>query len=235
MLFFPLSLKAPIGWARMRFIAFTPSGLFLLCIVKYVTHTLINTDTAHLCLYIIGWNNVAYHGAGALLNVTNRVLIRAATVMVITADCIFKRATSPSKTEVPYCENTAASGASRALVVFITHSGGLNRRRRRWRGRRRVGRIPTFLDRVRWLNGNATQPGFRVHITVHSHVALFSPVWTPWVLDNPVVQAVFCAVSDNSHAVVQIGATRSSEYSLEIKYTNIIYVLRTYINWEKIE
>nr|GMD88979.1 hypothetical protein Iba_chr14cCG12350 [Ipomoea batatas] len=107
---------------------------------------------------------------------STQVLIRAATVMVITADCIFKRTTSPSKTEVSHCENTAASGASRALVVFVTHGGGLNRRRRRWRGRRRVGRVPTFLDRVRWLNGNATQPGFRVHITVHPHIALFSPV-----------------------------------------------------------
>lgn len=153
-----------------------------------------------------------YRQAGPCINVADGIVMRAAAVMVITAGGTLERAASPWKAIVCVLIDTAASVALRAGVIAITDSWGLYRRW--WRGAR-VGGILAFLDRVRGLHCYTTfAGGSACQIALHPDIPFLSPAWTPWVPHNPVINTIFCAISNSSNSMVQCCPAFSREYTL---------------------
>jgi len=58
--------------------------------------------------------NCNYHTASSSTNITDRILMRAAAVIVITAGCRLQGAASPSKTVITILIHTAACASRRA-------------------------------------------------------------------------------------------------------------------------
>lgn len=89
---------------------------------------------------------IRYQSASSGVKVTDRIVPRAAAVMVITAGCRLKWAASPSKAVITILVDAAASVSIWARVVIIADSRGLHRRRG-W-GRAGPRRILAFLGGV---------------------------------------------------------------------------------------
>lgn len=136
-----------------------------------------------------------------------------ATIVIITASSTFKWATAPREAIFSILIDTTTGCAYGARIVTVTNSWWANGR---WRRGARIWRILAFLDRVRCFHCN---PAFSCsgvgHVTLHLNIAFLSPAWSPWVPDKPVILAIFAAVSNCSHSMVQLGPTCSSEYTLD--------------------
>lgn len=197
----------------MRLSAFTPNGLFLLC-WKQELHGCKQKEFHILKKQVKKRSWVApYRQAGPCINVTDGEVMRAAAVMVITAGGRLERAASPCKAIVCILIDTAASVALRTVVVVITDSWGLYRRWRRGAG---VGGVLAFLDRVRGLHCNTTfAGGSAIQIALHPDIPCLSPASTPWVPHNPVINTIFCAISNSSNSMVQCCPASSGEYTLK--------------------
>jgi hypothetical protein len=61
------------------------------------------------------------------INVTDRILMRAATVVIITASSGFKRTASPLKARFSILINTATSGSFSTAIVTVTDRWWLHR------------------------------------------------------------------------------------------------------------
>jgi hypothetical protein len=70
--------------------------------------------TNSLKLSFKGIGDYTYHSAGSSFKVTDRILVRAAAVMVVTAGCRLQRAAPPSKAIVTVLIYAAACASSRA-------------------------------------------------------------------------------------------------------------------------
>lgn len=166
--------------------------------------------------------SISYHQAGPSTNITDGIVMWAAAIVVITAGGSLKRAASPCKARVTILKDTAASVALRARVIIVTHS-----RRLCWRWRRRsgVGRILAFLYGIWGLHGNSTLARESAsHITLHPNIASLSPATAPWILHNPVISSIFCAISNSSNTMVQRCPTSSRKYTLKICKDRKIYL-----------
>lgn len=141
-----------------------------------------------------------YNATEAFVDVANRVLVRAATIMVFTTCGSLERTTSPWETIVCILVDAATGSALLATIVIITNRWWLHRWRRWWS---RVWRILPFFDRIRCLHCNPTYTSFGIaQITLHSNISSLSPIRTPWVSHYPVINTIFCAVSNSSHTMV---------------------------------
>lgn len=119
----------------------------------------------------------SYHQAGPCIEVTDGIVMRAATVMVITAGGTVKWAASPCQTIVCIFINTAAGVALRTGEIAVTDGWWLYWRWWRWT---RVGGIFSFLDRVRGQHCNTTfATRCANQIAHHLDIACLSPVCTP--------------------------------------------------------
>lgn len=137
----------------------------------------------------------------------------AAAFMVLTACGGLKRAASPCEAIVGILIDAAASCALGTRVITIASGWWFYRRR----GRRPwVRGILAFLNGVRCFHCN---PALARHgigqVTLHSDITLFSPASAPRVLHDPIILAIFSAISYSGHSVVQCSTTSSSENTLE--------------------
>lgn len=133
--------------------------------------------------------------------------------MVVTAGGTLKRAATPWKAVISPLEKTAAGVALWTGEVIVTNCRRLNRRRRRGT---RVGRVLAFLDGIRGLHCDSTYAsGSAFKITLHPDIAFLTPTGTPWVSHNPVINTIFCAISNRGNAMVQCSPTDSSKYTLK--------------------
>lgn len=138
----------------------------------------------------------------------------AAAHMVIAADCGFIRAAAPAEAEVAILIQAATSASLWARVVVVTDTSGAGGIYRRWGRGTRIWGILAFLGGIRNLHCYATLAGWSVNIALHLDVAILSPAWPPGVPHKPVVLAIFCAVANSNHPMIQLGSTASSEYTL---------------------
>lgn len=99
------------------------------------------------------WGGKSYHLTSAWINITDRIIMWTAAVVVITAGSRLIRTTSPAKTVVAILINAAASSARGAAIVLIANGWWCYRTRRRWTG---IRRICPILKRVRGLHCNST-------------------------------------------------------------------------------
>jgi hypothetical protein len=68
--------------------------------------------------------------------------------------------------------------------------------------------IKLGMDRSRGHQVNATHSVFSILLTASQfNVSIITPFGSPRVFNNPILLAIFFAVSDGEHAVVQAGVT----------------------------
>lgn len=156
-------------------------------------------------------NEASYLQAGSSTDVTDRVVMGAAAVTVITAGGAFKWAASPFKAQVWELEDATASFSGGAGVIFIAYRW---RCHRTWRSWARIWWVWSLFDGVGSLHCNPTLTCWVSYVTFHPDVTLFTPARTPWVSHNPVINAPFRPISNHVNTMVQICSTLSSEYTL---------------------
>ncbi len=84
-----------------------------------------------------------------------------------------------------------------------------------WWGGTRIRRVRTCLYGIRRLNVDTTQTktaGF--NIPLHTQITPLTPIATPWVLHNPIVQSMLSTISNYQHSVIKVSAALSSKYTL---------------------
>ena len=156
----------------------------------------------------------SYSQAGSFVNIADRVVMRAAAVVVIAAGSSLERAASPCKAILSIIKDAATSAAIRAGKVIITHRWRFHWRWRRWTG---IGGVLAFLDRVRGFDCNSTFSSWAGNVSLHSDIAALPPALAPRVPHNPVVFTLFSSVTHSGNTMVQIYPTFSSKYALEGK------------------
>ena len=71
------------------------------------------------------------------------------------------------------------------------------------------------LKRIRSFHGDTTQPLADRDPTLHPHVALFAPLWSPWVLHYPVLHPILrCPIAYDGHSMIQLCSTAPCEDTL---------------------
>lgn len=69
---------------------------------------------------------LCYHKTGASVKVTDGIIVRAATIVIVTTGGTLERTASPGKAILSILIDTAACRALLAAVVIITNSGWLH-------------------------------------------------------------------------------------------------------------
>jgi hypothetical protein len=111
--------------------------------------------------------------------IADRVLFRAAVVMIIAARCRFQGAATPCEAHLAHRESAAAGVLRRASTPLVTDHF---RRRWRWRSGSRVWRVGRSLGGIRRLNVDTAQPKAIVtvlQVPLHAEVPLLAPILSP--------------------------------------------------------
>lgn len=156
----------------------------------------------------------SYNQACPCIDVTNGIVMGAATVIVLAASGSLKWATSPGKAIPSPVIDAAAGIAFSTGIVVVTDCWRLHWRGRRWAG---IWGVLAFLERIGGLHRNSTFATSRAgQITLQPDIAVLTPAWTPGVLHNPIVNTIICSIPNRSNTMIQCSPTGSGKYTLKI-------------------